>query len=295
MRNSKLLLAAALVLGTPRITTSQNVGERLVNDVRDAGKDIVAVWVSPFRGSSRDWLLAGGALAGSALISVWDDNVDRFMVSHANASYWSPLKELRQGGIAFSGKTITPVVVGTYALGLVLNNRDIRDGVWGCVASYVSGSVVRNQVFYRAIFRERPDSARKHEVTALPAEQGDQYNFALGNEGWGGHSFPAGHVANIASCASFLTNRFSMGVVEPALWIVTAGVGVGRQVDRRHWTSDTVIGIIFGYAIGKEVARRSLERVAASRAPATMTGAMERGLYFAPTSRGLTLGWQATF
>src|SRR4051812_37699681 len=289
MMKRKLLLVAALVLATARTATSQNIGERVITDVRDAGKDIVAVWVAPFHSSGRDWMLAGGALAASALVSVWDDNVDRFMVSHANASYWSSLKELRQGGIAFSGKTVTPVVVGVYALGLVLNNRDIRDGVWGCVASYVSGSVLRNQIFYRAIVRERPDSARHHEVTAPPAQQGDQYNFKLGDEGWGGHSFPAGHVANIASCASFLTNRFSMGVVEPALWIVTAGVGVGRQVDRRHWTSDTMIGIVFGYAIGKEVARRSLERVAASRAPATMTGAIERGLYVAPTSLGLTL------
>ena len=294
MRIHTWLMATGLAITISRPMTAQNVGEMVVADVRDAGKDAWAVWTSPFRATGKDWLLAGGTIAGAALVSVWDDNVDRFMVSHANASYWSPLKELRQGGLAFSGKTITPIVAGTYVLGLVIGSQAIRDGVFGCVASYVSGSVVRNQIFYRVIFRERPDSARHGETTAPPAKQGDQYNIDVGDEGWGGHSLPAGHVANIAACASFLTNRFHMGLVEPALWVVTAGVGLGRQVDRRHWTSDTVLGIVFGYAIGKEVAHRSLERQAARRSPSLMTGALD-GIYVTPSSRGLTMGWQRTF
>jgi hypothetical protein len=35
---------------------------------------------------------------------------------------------------------------------------------------------------------------------------------------------------------------------------------VGRIADGGHWTSDTVLGGILGYAVGREVARRSLER-----------------------------------
>jgi len=46
------------------------------------------------------------------------------------------LNEFREGGSAFAGKTITPVVAGVYVVGIVTKNRGIRDGVWGCVASY---------------------------------------------------------------------------------------------------------------------------------------------------------------
>lgn len=294
MRIRNLLLAAALAGALPRPAAAQNIGAMVIADVRDAGKDVVGVWLSPFHGRGRDWLLAGGVIAAAALVSPFDDNVDRFMVTHHNASYWSPLKELRQGGIAFSGKTLTPIVAGTYVIGLITKSRPIRDGVFGCVASYVSESLLRNYVLYPVIFRERPDSSRRHLVVAPAAQQGDQYNIEVGNKGWGGHSLPAGHLANIAACASFLTNRFSMGIVEPALWIVTAGVGIGRQVDRRHWTSDTVLGIALGYAVGKQVAHLSLERVRESRTPPTMTGAL-RGLYLTPGAHGLTMGWQATF
>jgi hypothetical protein len=110
------------------------------------------------------------------------------------------------------------------------------------------------------------------------------------------HSFPGGHVANIAACASFLGNRFSMGFVEPAMWAVVAGVGVGRMVDRRHWTSDTMLGVLLGYAAGKEVAKRSLDRHSGDRASPVMSGdKQDRGFYLSPDSKGVTLGWHTTF
>src|SRR5438477_33722 len=82
------------------------------------------------------------------------------------------------------------------------------DVLWGCVASYASESVVRTQVMYRLIGRERPDSIRSAHVL-IPTRQGDQYkfDFPVGNA-WGKHSLPAGHVANVTACASFLSHRF---------------------------------------------------------------------------------------
>lgn len=293
-----LYVAALLAALTPAILPAQSVGKMLENDFRNFGGDIWAVWTSPFRAGPKDWLAAGMVVGASALASPLDDNIDRWMVTNEKNAAWGAIKELREGGLAFSGKYVTPVAAGALVYGLATKNTKIQEGLFGCLASYVSGSVVRNYVFYYLVGRERPDSSRDEAITPPPASDGDQYHFTVpGKSQWGMHSMPAGHAANIIACASFLNNRFDMGpVVEPALYALSAGIGVGRLVDRRHWTSDTMLGMAFGYAIGREIAHRSSQRAAASASVGgAAAAAILDGAYVSPTGRGITVGWQRTF
>ena len=250
------------------------------DDVGHAAKDMLATWKSPFTASANDWWMAASGVAIAVVVSPADVQVDRWFLENRESSAWSPLRALREEGPAFSGRTITPVVVGLYAIGLATKNTGIRDGVWGCAAAYGAESIVRTQVFYRIIGRERPDSARG-DHDEQPSEHGDQYQLEVpASKAWGDHSFPAGHVANVAACASFLTYRFnSLAVAIPANAIM-AGVGIGRMVDRRHWNSDTLLGALFGYAIGKEVALQSSNR--------------QQGRSSATANR-LVIAWQTTF
>jgi membrane-associated phospholipid phosphatase len=296
MRLKNLVLGGVLGIAPSTFVSAQSVGKMIVTDVKNGAGDIVGVWAAPFHASGKAWLQAAGIVGASALFSLADDDVDRFLVRHQNASFWSALKELREGGVGFAGKKIAPVVVGIYVVGLATNSTSIREGAIGCLSSYLAQSAVRTQIFYRFVNRERPDSSHQHlQPPPPPAKQGDQYNFKFHEPLWGMESFPAGHVANVAGCASFLTNRFSMGVVEPMLWVVVAGVGVGRMVDRRHWFSDSVLGTAFGYAVGKEIAKRSRDRVEETKSPPTVTDDRQRGFYLTPNGHGMTLGWHASF
>src|SRR6185503_8218457 len=302
MRARLLPLAGMLLAAGSSMAGAQSVGRMLEYDVRNVVKDMVGVWASPFHSSGRDWLLAGGVVAAGAAITPWDDNIDRWFLANQNSSTWSVLKELRPGGGAYTGKTITPVVAGLYVIGLATKSTHLRDGVMGCAASYASSSIARNYVLYQVIGRVRPDSAKVHPANfaPVPTRENDQYDFeAFPGNAWGKHSLPGGHVANIAACAGFLGNRFDMGYAEPIPYLIAAGVGIGRLVDRRHWTSDTFIGAIYGYAVGKEVARRSLRRREEERSRRDVVspaGPEEaRNFYFAPSSRGVTFGMQWIF
>lgn len=295
-RSSLGVALCALLAATGR-GSAQSVGRMVAYDVLHAGGDIVGTWAAPFHSSAKDWLTAGAAVAVSAAFLPVDDNIDRWFLAHQNDAAWSVLKEFREGGHAFAGSTITPVAAGVYVIGLVTKSRPIRDGVWGCVASYASESVVRSQVMYRLIGRLRPDSIRGDHVQ-VPSEQGDQYKFSIpGGKEWGKHSFPAGHVANVAACASFLSHRFGNPYVTIPAYAVVAAVGIGRQVDRRHWTSDTALGALFGYAVGKEVALRSLERRNddAGHSGRGDNGRASSELLFGPSANGVVFGWQVTF
>jgi membrane-associated phospholipid phosphatase len=291
---SSIGIALALLVAAWSEAGSQSIGRMIAYDVLHAGGDIVGTWAAPFHSTARDWLGAGAVLALSAVVSPLDDNIDRWFLDHQRDGAFSSLKELREGGRAFAGTTITPIAAGVYVIGLATKSQGIRDGVWGCVAAYASESVVRTQVMYRLVGRLRPDSIRGAH-TRVPNEQGDQYKFFFpGSNAWGKHSLPAGHVANISACASFLSHRFGNAYVTIPAYAIAAGVGVGRLVDRRHWTSDTVLGALFGYAVGKEVALRSLERRQRdSDHPGDHDDA--GGIFFGSSGTDLLVGWHGRF
>lgn len=248
------VLLAGLIAHAPP-ARAQSIGRHFAN----IGGDVWAVWISPFRSQPRDWLLFAAGVGAAAAVTPLDDNVDRWAVKHANDGVFNVLSPFREGGDAFSGRTVGPLAAGVLAISLVTGNQNMQDGVFGCIAAYAANYGIRHYVSYPLVARTRPDT--RGDVPAPPAREGDQYRFTVpGSTKWEEHSIPGGHVANITTCASFLTRRFEMGVFEPLPWLFVGGVGVSRILDRRHWVSDQMIGGLLGYAVGKEVALRSLRR-----------------------------------
>lgn len=304
IRLRRTLLAAALLVGAGASTApAQSVGRMLVDDFKYAGQDIWAIWTAPFDASGEDWILAAGLIAGSHAIMPLDDDIDRWAVRDSASALFDALKPFRRGGALFQGQTLVPFAGAALIGGYVFKNQDVRDGIYGCAASWLSNNVLRHQVLYRFVNRTRPNP-HKDSTNYRPSAEGDQYNFELsaGDTSWGDNSWPGGHVANITSCASFLNNRFNLGYVEPVLWAVAAGVGVGRLADRAHWTSDQILGAVFGYAIGREVAlrqrkrqeRRRAEEAGAAASP--IPNSPRDGFYLVNDPvRGVGLGWQRTF
>lgn len=291
------LVAAVAMAATAPQTQAQSRWENLGNTIKSSAGDAWDVWTSPLRGTSRDWLGAAGTVGVSAALSPIDDDVDRWAVNHRDDSAFEILKPLRPGGWAFSGSTITPVAIGALVLGVATDNQRLEEGLFGCATSYAASSVVRTFVFYPLVARTRPDPDRNNGPAA---SQGDQYDFDFPGSGtWGQHSLPGGHLANITACVTFLTSRYHLGrIVEPVLWATVGGVGIARVLDRAHWVSDQTLGVVFGYAVGKQVALRSSRRNAKREASAagrdTPTG-RESSIFVAPGLNGTRIGWQWGF
>ena len=273
---------------------AQSIPKMLGNDLRNVVGDAWDVWTSPLRGSPRDWLTAGGVVALSAIVSPLDDNVDRWAFNHGDDGAFEVLKPFRAGGVAFSGKTITPIAVGVLVVSLAIKNETIQEGLFGCVTSYGASSLVRSFVVYPLVERTRPDP-RPPTGPPPPATAGDQYKFSFpGTTDWGGHSLPGGHIANVVACAEFLTHRYNMGVVEPMIWTVAGGIALARVLDRAHWASDQILGTAFGYAVGRQVALRSKRRADRKTGQQSPSGA-ESGLFVARAPDGVRIGWNRAF
>jgi hypothetical protein len=299
-RTFRALMVALLATSASRATAeAQSVGRMVVDDVTNAARDFGAIWISPFRGSAKDYLITGGVLAASAALSPLDDDVDRWAVRNRDRGVLDAIRPFRRGGDLYSINKATPYVGGLYVVGLLTKSRGIRDGIFGCAAAYGANTTIRHQVVYRVIGRNRPDTIRNRPEGYVPvgATQGDQYEFNVPSKGYGDHSFPGGHVATMATCASFLSHRFRLGAVEPALAVLVTAMGVGRIADQGHWLSDQVVGVAFGYAVGREVARRQKQRLERERVgpPFPEPASRDTGPYIGADENGTRIGWQYGF
>jgi hypothetical protein len=307
---SLLLAGLLLVAAASSAAAQKSVPGMIGKDIEHMARDIWAVWTAPFDADPRD-LLAGLFIVGAGVaISPVDDDVDRWAVRNADGSFFDALEPFRKDGVLYGGGRLAPVAGALYVTGIIIKNQKLRDGITGCGATWLSNNVLRRQVLYRLVGRERPDPTRG-EAPPPGAEPGEQYRFDIPNnnidpttnDDWGWNSFPGGHIANIMGCASFFNNRFHFGFVEPVLYAVVGAIWMARTADRAHWTSDQLVGTVFGYAVGREVAQRQLKREAARAATTTAGGAggaaalsgPAEGLYLVKSGETVRLGWQLRF
>jgi len=273
------LAVLALCLSRGATAQSTSMPRMIGTNVQHSAGDAWAVWTSPARSELHDWAVAGGVVALSAAVSPFDDDIDRWAFKHRNDRVFKILKPFRAGGVLFSGKTLTPIALGTLAVAILTKNQSMQQGLLGCATAYASSSVIRTFVIYPLLARERPEP-RNDSGPSPAAAQGDQYQLSVpGSSRWGMHSLPGGHVSNVAACSASLTTRFRGGFA-PVAWGLVGGVGLARTLDRAHWASDEVLGLGLGIAVGREVGLRSLQRKSSGQ-----TGAGESSELFASVSR----------
>lgn len=266
MRIRSIAVAATLILS--RDATAQSVGNMLKDDFKYAFRDIGAVWSAPFDGSGKDWAIAGASLAASGLAMFGDQGASDWAIDVKDTWLFETIKPLRRGGWLFTGKYVVPPVAALYIVGIATKNQGMRDFVIGCAATYGAQFPPR-KLLANVFGRARPDT--------MPDDP-QHWELGAGRGNWQMRSFPAGHFANVMGCATFANKRFELGVAEPLIYAIAAGVGVGRMADEAHWLSDSVFGGILGYAIGSEIARRSRDRHDLRSAPSVNVSPQGGGL-----------------
>lgn len=251
----RALRTALLLLGvlTPASGLAQPVATSEARDLRDLGGDVWSVWTSPARLDQGHLLPVAASVGAITIAFVADSAIYGFLSRHSNSAPLRLLAPLRTHGIGVlkdltTGTYLIPLSAAMYVAGRLSNSGSLRDAGLGCGASYAASLGVR-LVAYGSVSRARPYLNQGPTELSFP-----------GFGDWDHRSFTAGHTGNAAACASFLGNRFSLGVAEPLLYAYVAAIGLARMTDGWHWTSDTVTGVILGAAIGSAIAGRSLAR-----------------------------------
>lgn len=242
---TSVALTAAMAAASP--APAQSVGE----DAEWILESIGFIWSAPARTGSADLLPIGGVLAASAGAFLVDAAVADWVRRNPDAA---PARALRPFGehspLTFLGYTVTlqALSAAMYGLGHAVDSANLREAGIGCSASNLATTTTRMTIAIAA-GRVRPSSSRNPFVF-------DPLAFS----DWERQSFFGGHAANIMSCASFWNHRFDLGAAGPVLYALAGAIGGARIIDEAHWLSDTILGLAYGYAIGKGIAARSRSR-----------------------------------
>jgi membrane-associated phospholipid phosphatase len=213
-------------------------------EFNNALKDIVRVWSAPARIDSEDLAGIAAVAGGTGLALLVDEPIMAWVKANPNALPVKILTPFREGRpLNTLGRSY--FLVGTsaalYIAGMVDGDVGLRDAGRGCASSVLATTVSRHFIS-RTLGRSRP----RRQVGA--------FVFRPGAKAWEQRSFPGGHGANAMSCVTFWNRRFDLGAAEPVLYGLAGAVGVGRIIDEAHWTSDTVFGLSYGHAVGRDVA-----------------------------------------
>lgn len=265
------LAVIALALVAPSSAGAQglkSVPGTVFNDAKNTVGDVIAVWTSPFRGSGRDYATAGMVVGAVGVTALFDDNIGRWVRGNQDAFVLEALDPFRERDSKpkmvdlGANQSLLEIGGGLYLIGLIAGSPDLRDAGTGCISAGQANGIPRHYI-YKSVSRERP-SYRTGTPPDTTSRLGDPYDISFPGDDadWYDNSFFGGHGANVMACASFMNHRFELGLAEPVLWTVAVGVNLGRIADQRHWSSDVLIGGVVGYAIGKYVAERQLDRKA---------------------------------
>ena len=245
-----LLPAAALISLLPAPVTAQ---ERSVKyDVEHVFRDAWFIVSAPTHATEADWkttaLLTGGVAASMLL----DEPARDVLQADPRSTLRRVLSLFGESSpVNLYGRTkfLLPLSAALYGAGWAADSNDLRDAGFGCLTANVTTTLTRVVV---------------SSVTgrARPSEDRGAFDFELfaGFGNWPRRSFPGGHGANAFACTSFWANRFDLGIAEPALYAVAAGTSFARVADDAHWLSESFTGMAYGYAVGKGVAGRYLQR-----------------------------------
>jgi membrane-associated phospholipid phosphatase len=262
MTRPHICFVLTALLATASSELGAQVGLQTVrDDIAHTSGDVWSVWTSPARMSRHDWLPAGIAVGAVALTTQVDSITRVWMIAHERSALLRVISPLRDSsttihvGSMGTGYYLLPITGAVYIAGRVSHSSGLADAGLGCMAGDLSSLGIR-EVAYHAVGRGRP------RITP------DPFNISVPESGgWLWHSFFSGHIANSMACASFLSHRYSFGAAEALPYAFSAAIGLGRMADGEHWASDTMIGGIIGYTIGRAIASRQLARMSRSTTP----------------------------
>lgn len=178
------------------------------------------------RWDKKDWLKAGGVVAGGVALSLLDKPVKNFF--NKNQTKFS--NSISDFGYHY-GKPYTAAIAvsGFYLSGVLFKNEWARETSYVLASSYISSGVI--QAFLKAaVGRARPN-------TGL-----DPYHFRPFDGNASFSSFPSGHT-QIALVTSMVLARRVENPVLKTLFYSAAGVTmVSRMYNNAHWFTDVALG-----------------------------------------------------
>ncbi|MGA2362281.1 MAG: phosphatase PAP2 family protein [Candidatus Aminicenantales bacterium] len=222
---------------------------------RDFLKDAGQIWSYPVHIRSRDILPIAGLATLTGLLIANDEAIHRGFMNYREAHAWvrgvSPV--ITQMG-SYGAWGTAAVFLG---VGLIGGDKKSTETAVLAASAMVQSNIL--VTFLKGIFgRQRPFWADGVDHWSGPV--GFFERFESGQTGRY-DSFPGGHSITAFSLATVVAMQYRESVWVPILAYTTAtGVALSRTTENKHWLSDSLVGGVLGYVIGRLVVRNHRSR-----------------------------------
>lgn len=206
-------------------------------------KHVYKLVTAPARFDGKDWLVAGGLLAGAGALFALDENIKDFWQDNIAGGTGSDII----GAFEPLGQT-WPVVAGSAGV-YVLAETAEQLGGWNLRREKAAGLLTLESVL---ISQAITTGIKEVSGRTRPNSTDDAFLF----EGPGnGHSFPSGHATVAFAVATTLSNVYGKenAWVPWVAYPVATMTALSRIDDNKHWASDVFVGGLIGYAVAKTV------------------------------------------
>ena len=198
---------------------------------------------APARFDGRDWLIAGGLLAGAGALFALDENIKDFWQDNIAGGTGSDIL----GAFEPLGQT-WPVALGSAGVYVVAETAEQLGG-WNLKREKAAGLLTLESVL---ISQAITTGIKELSGRTRPNGTDDAFLF----EGPGnGNAFPSGHATVAFAVATTLSNVYG----DDHAWVpwvaypVATATALSRIDDNKHWASDVFVGALVGYAVAKTV------------------------------------------
>ncbi|MEL0651094.1 phosphatase PAP2 family protein [Algibacter sp. TI.3.09] len=224
---------------TPESSGEQTIWQTFKYDMGSVGKGVGYAFSRPTKWKGKQWIDFAGIAAGTALLTLADDEIDHWSDGFRSA--------IPNNVLHFGGKTANPE--GNYSLsgavyftGLFIKNEKIRRTGVLMLASTITGGFLQ-QVTVRVLGRARPltgESANGFDPLTL--KKVNNYD-----------SFFSGHTILSFANAYAIAKQFKSPWVKAGIYTIGSIPGFTRIVISKHWFSDVALGTVMSILIVESI------------------------------------------
>ena len=206
-------------------------------------KHVYKLVTAPARFDGKDWLIAGGLLAGAGALFALDEDIKSFWQDNIAGGTSNDIFDVfRQ-----FGETV-PVLAGSAGVYVAAEAAEQLGG-WNLKREKAAGLLTLESVL---ISQGITTGIKELSGRTRPNKTDDAFLFdGPGN----GQSFPSGHATVAFAVATTLSNVYG----DDYAWVpwvaypIATGTALSRINDNKHWASDVFVGALVGYAVAKTV------------------------------------------
>lgn len=218
---------------TEKVEVKENTWNLFKKDGTLILQSVKHAYTQPLKWEKDDWLTAGGIVAGTAFMYIYDEQTSEYFVNQ-NKNAPQMLKEI--GWYYGSPQNFFMISAGIYGYGLFAKNEAFRHTGVLIISSAVATGLIQT-ISKNAFGRARPSQ----DVGSR------KFKFMSKESGY--HSFPSGHSILSFTASHAIAKQFKNIWVKGGIYTVGLIAPVSRLWAGAHWLTDVTLGMVLGVVI----------------------------------------------